>query len=62
MGISILNFSEIQSTVLDKVQITTNNKELADKILTMFIASAVLLHKAATVDTNATIRFDFHQI
>jgi hypothetical protein len=62
MGISIFNFSEIQSTVLDKVPITTNKKGLAVKILTMFIAYAVLPHIATTVDTNATIRLDFHQI
>jgi hypothetical protein len=41
MGISILYFSKIQYSVLDKVPNTTNKKGLAVKILTMFIASAV---------------------
>jgi len=62
MGISLLNLSEIESTVLDKVPIKTNKKGLAVKTLTMLDVSAVLLHIPATVDTNATIRLDFHQI
>jgi hypothetical protein len=62
MGISLLNLSEIESTVLDKVPIKTNKKGLVVKTLTMLVVSAVLLHIPATVDTNATIRLDFHQI